>query len=964
MFRVFNCLTQEHDPGLLALAVVLCFFASCTSLIMVQRGIATSGGLNTAWLAASGLVTGTGIWATHFAAMIAYTPGYPISFDPAAAAASFAAGITLSMAGWLLAFDHERGRIALGGAVVGLGLAAAHYLDMRAIRLPGFALYDAGLVVGSLVMGLTLCMLSAWLLKRNHMARTPFAATAALGSGIIALHFTGMASITLVPDPTIVVPETALDMARLGTLVITAAVAVLGIAFAVTIHDQRMAERAAEDNERLQASLAALRQSQEHYRCSVDLNPQIPWIADAEGNILEVGPRWLAVVGSSTEAALGQGWSAVIHPDDLAPTLAAWDAALRSGEPVDIRYRLPSRDNGFRWFRARAQARRDADGTILKWYGTLEDIHEQVEAEQELRESEERYRLASRATNDAIWDWHHGSDRIDWGDAVGSQLGYPEATAGTTISWWAERVHPADLDRILASLDATVRGRSSHWTGEYRFRKADGTYADILSRGHIVRDSQGHAVRTIGAMLDISDRKGIEENLRWAANHDPLTRLPNRNLFNANLTHALEDAERDGRSVGLVVLDVDHFKMFNDTRGHSAGDALLRWIANGLSRDKPDGRTVARLGGDEFAIILPGLDDADAHEDIVRAALAGLDAPFLAAGNAFTPSVSAGVAVWPHDAPDPDELLKCADLALYAGKAQGRGVIREFKPDMRTAVHQRSAMLAIASDALRDDSIIPFYQPKIELKTGQVMGFEALLRWHDHRHGLQGPGTIAAAFDDAELSPKLTDRMIDCVLTDIRIWLDDGVPFQRIAVNGSASDFVRGDLAERLLEKLHRAALPPSCIELEVTESVFIGQIAENVERTLRTLSASGITIALDDFGTGYASLSHLKQFPVDVMKIDQSFIRKLSDHKRDEDNEAIVGALIGLAKMLGIRTVAEGVETVAQASHLMGKGCDLAQGFLFSRAIAASRVAALIGDMPLRWHKVIEDGHRTSESA
>jgi diguanylate cyclase (GGDEF)-like protein/PAS domain S-box-containing protein len=964
MYRVFNCMAQEHNSGLLALAVVLCFFASFTCLIVVQRGIAAAGRLRTAWLAASGLVTGLGIWAAHFTAMIAYTPGYPISFDPATTAASFVIVVVLSMAGWLWAFDREPGRIVLGGAVVGLGLAAAHYLNMRAIRLPGFAVYEAGFVVASLVLGVSLCALSAWLLNRNRTARIPLAGAAALGMGILVLHFTGMASVALVPDPTIVVPETAFDLTRLGTLVIAAAVAMLGTAFAVAIHDQRMAERAAEDNERLQASLAALRQSEEHYRYSVDLNPQIPWIADAAGNVLEVGPRWLAVVGLSTEAALGQGWTAALHPDDLGPTLAAWDAALLSGEPLDIRYRLPSQGDGFRWFRARAQARRDANGTIVKWYGTLEDIHEQVAAEHGLREREERYRLASRATNDAIWDWHHGTDRIDWGDAVGSQLGYPEAAAGTTVSWWAERVHPDDLDRILGSLGAAVKGKSSHWTGEYRFRRADGTYADILSRGHIVRDSQGHAVRTIGAMLDISDRKGVEENLRWAANHDPLTRLPNRNLFNANLSQALEDAERDGRSVGLVVLDVDHFKMFNDTRGHSAGDALLRWIANGLAQDLPDGRTVARLGGDEFAIILPGLDDADAHADIVRAALAGLDAPFLAAGNAFTPSVSAGVAVWPRDAPDPDELLKCADLALYAGKAQGRGAFREFKPDMRAAIHQRSVMLAIASDALRDDSIIPFYQPKIDLRTGRVMGFEALLRWHDYRRGLQGPGTIAAAFEDTELSPRLTDRMIDRVLTDIRVWLDDGVPFQRIAVNGSAADFVRGDLGERLLEKLHRAALPPSCIELEVTESVFIGQIAENVERTLRTLSDAGVTIALDDFGTGYASLSHLKQFPVDVMKIDQSFIRKLSDHKRDEDNEAIVGALIGLAKMLGIRTVAEGVETVPQARHLIGKGCDLGQGFLFSRAVASSRVAALINDMPLRWHKVIEAGHRASESA
>jgi diguanylate cyclase (GGDEF)-like protein/PAS domain S-box-containing protein len=962
MFRVFDSMAQEHDPVLLALALALCFFASCTSLIMVQRGIVTTGRLRTAWLAVSGMVTGVGIWATHFAALIAYTPEHPVSFAPGTAATSFLIAIAFSTAGWLLAFDEKRGHAVLGGAVVGIGLAVTHYLDMHTAAIFGTAVQSSGLVLASLLLGIPLCSLSAWLLKRNHKARIPVLAATAFGLGIAALHFTGVASITVIPDPAFEMPE-SVDLTRLGVLVVMAAAAMIGIAFAVAVHDQRMAERASEDNKRLEVSLAALRQSEEHYRCSVDLNPQIPWIADAAGNVIEVGPRWLTLVGMSTEAALGHGWIQALHPHDRSRTIAAWNGVVQSGQPIDIRYRLPSRGNGFRWFRARAQARRDENGAVVKWYGTLEDIHEQVEAENGLREREERYRLASRATNDAIWDWHHATDRIDWGDAVDTQLGYPEAREGTTLAWWAERVHPEDLDRVVASVEATVKGRSSHWVGEYRFRKGDGTYADILSRGHIVRDRSGNAVRTIGAMLDISERKSVEENLRWAANHDPLTQLPNRNLFNTRLSQALEDAERDGRSVALVVMDVDHFKMFNDTRGHSAGDALLRWIANGLARDLPQGRTVARLGGDEFAIILPDLNDEETYTDAVRAALAGLDAPFLASGNAFTPSVSAGVAVFPRDAVDSDELLKCADLALYAGKEEGRGVIREFKPEMRAAVHQQSAMLAIASDALRDDSIIPFYQPKIELRTGQVMGFEALLRWHDQRSGLQGPGAIAGAFDDAELAPRLTDRMIDRVLADIRVWTDSGVPFHRIAINGSPADFVRGDLADRLLDKLHRAALPPSCIELEVTESVFIGQIADNVERTLRTLCDCGITIALDDFGTGYASLSHLKQFPVDVMKIDQSFVRKLSDLKSDEDNEAIVGALIGLAKMLDITTVAEGVETIPQAKHLIRKGCNLAQGFLFSRAVAASRVPGLINDMPFRWHEVIEDGQR-SESA
>jgi EAL domain-containing protein (putative c-di-GMP-specific phosphodiesterase class I) len=263
-------------------------------------------------------------------------------------------------------------------------------------------------------------------------------------------------------------------------------------------------------------------------------------------------------------------------------------------------------------------------------------------------------------------------------------------------------------------------------------------------------------------------------------------------------------------------------------------------------------------------------------------------------------------------------------------------------------MQNRISMLALARDAIDKNWITPFYQPKVDLRTGAVAGFEALLRWHHPGKGFQSPDTIAAAFEDLTIATGLSDRMIEGVVADVRAWLDDGIPFGHVAINAAAAEFRTGDFAERLLERLEAARVPPQVIQLEVTETVFLGRGADCVERTLKTLSAAGVTIALDDFGTGYASLSHLKQFPVDLLKIDKSFVRDLC---LTPDAAAIIRAVIHLGHSLDVRIVAEGIETRAQAASLLAQGCDFGQGYLYSRAVPAADVPAILqgADGPVR---------------
>ena len=567
--------------------------------------------------------------------------------------------------------------------------------------------------------------------------------------------------------------------------------------------------------------------------------------------------------------------------------------------------------------------------------------------ESKLRESEERFSLAVRAANDGIWDWNLKTNKIYFSTRWKGMLGYKEDDITDDPDEWFTRVHQEDEKAFQSALISHIKGVSAQFECEYRIKHSNGTYLWVLSRGLVVRNAKGVPYRMAGSQSDITARKTAEERLAYDAIHDALTGLPNRLLFMDRLESHLAHAKRNPATLFAVMfIDLDRFKVVNDSLGHSVGDQLLITVAQRLKLSLRPEDTVSRLGGDEFAILLDEVKDIG---DVIRVAeriKAGLVTTTFLGGVERSPTASIGIIMYNSGYTKPSELLRDADTAMYHAKALGGNRFQLFNESMHINALELIQLEGDLKKAVSRQEWLVYYQPIVSLISGETIGVEALVRWKHPQRGIVLPDKFIHIAEETGQINAIGEYVLRTSCAQARAWRDAGRPEMWVSVNLSGRQFQDQNLVETVKQILNETGLTGDGLRLEITESVAIWDIEYTV-RILNDLFKLGVFASLDDFGTGYSSINHLKRFPFKSLKIDQSFIREITANKK---SESLTIAIIAMARSLELEVVAEGVEKEEQLAFLKDKLCNNAQGYLLDHpmpAVDLTHVLHLDGNPP-----------------
>jgi len=565
-------------------------------------------------------------------------------------------------------------------------------------------------------------------------------------------------------------------------------------------------------------------------------------------------------------------------------------------------------------------------------------------------QSEERLAKAQRLARLGNWEWDLNSGELHWSEEMYRLFGIDPGHWAPTRDTQLERVHPSDKDTVSRALVEALRNVRPY-SLDFRIVLPDGTERSVHEEAEVIFDKNRTAVRMLGATQDISDRKEVEGQIRLLAYYDGLTLLPNRRLFMEKLDLALENARRREGSLAVLFLDLDRFKQINDTLGHSAGDRLLQGVAERLrkclrssdavARGEAMNLTddVARLGGDEFIVSITNIARGEDAARVARRIQEALEQPFKLDENEVFITASIGISLFPQDGDDLESLLKNADSAMYHAKDAGRSNYQFYSKSMNAAALQKLTLENKLRRALERGEFQLYFQPQIDVRSWSIIGAEALIRWRHPDLGLVPPAEFIGLAEETGLILPIGEWVLHTACAQAKAWQDAGHAPLVMAVNISGRQFRGKNVAQTVGQAIGACALDPRRIELEITESVLMHSVDETVN-TLKTLRAMGPRIAVDDFGTGYSSLSYLRRFPIDTLKLDQSFIQ---DSVKDRGTAAIVAGVIDMAHGLGLEVIAEGVETAEQRTLLFQDGCHIMQGYLFGRPVPAPEFEQLL---------------------
>ncbi|MES9855805.1 MAG: EAL domain-containing protein [Sedimenticola sp.] len=622
-----------------------------------------------------------------------------------------------------------------------------------------------------------------------------------------------------------------------------------------------------------------------------------------------------------------------IHQDDQVVIRSGVKPMMSQPEhPCDVEFRIIRIDGNHRYLHLRGESCSNEAGEITHLIGTLQDITERKEAEQELRLAENLF----SGTTEGIMVTNTKGAILRVNAAFTRITGYSarEAIGSTPKILHSHRHDPAFYQELWSGLIT-----NGHWEGEIWNRRKSGRLIPVRQSITAIANAKGEVSQYIGIFSDITERKISEARIRHLAHYDPLTDLPNRLLFTARCEHALMHARREGHQVGILFMDLDRFKHINDSLGHPVGDALLKAVAERLTTVLREQDTVGRLGGDEFAVVADELSHPDDAALIASKLLSVLDEPIKIGVNELHISTSVGIGLFPDDAEDVPSLLKNAEAAMYRAKDLGRSNYQYYTAELTQAAFDRIQLEGQLKLALERKQLYLHYQPQYSLITDGLIGCEALVRWQHPELGNIPPSKFIPLAEETGVIQALGQWVLVTACRQMKAWQNEGLEIGRMAVNLSGAQVQRQEIVDVVKSALKETGLDPKYLELEVTES-FVMDYAEQAVSVLEELEALGINLAIDDFGTGYSSLSYLKRLPFHKLKIDQSFVR---DVPHDNHDEAIVRAVIALGNSMELQVIAEGAETKGQVDFLKKEGCHEVQGYFLNRPMPANDVAEVI---------------------
>jgi len=622
----------------------------------------------------------------------------------------------------------------------------------------------------------------------------------------------------------------------------------------------------------------------------------------------------------------------ILHPDEKKQAMAYLHGYLNgdfSGQYTS-EHRLKCKDGHYKWILCRGRVTaRDDNGRPARMFGTHVDITERKRIETELHESERRLRMAFEASRMGAWSYDFKRDKLYWSPDIFRFLGL--APFEPTVEFLMNSIHPDDRERVAVARERAISEKLPY-IAEYRVRNEHETRW-LESRAEVLYDADGNPLNMIGTVQDITERKEHEKQLQHIAHYDALTGVPNRVLLADRLSQALARAKREDGLMAVCYLDLDGFKPVNDNFGHDTGDRVLVEISRRIKDAIREDDTVARLGGDEFVVLLVGMEAPEECAGSLNRLLDAIHRPIEVRGQSIRISASIGVALYPEDDHDPDTLLRHADQAMYVAKQSGKNRYHLFDPTNDQRARSHHELLLQIRNGLAQGEFELYYQPKVELVTRRMVGAEALLRWNHPTRGLLLPEEFLRIIEDTEMEIELGDWVIGTAIDQQRRWREYGLRIE-LSINVSAYH-LQSPLFSEKLKARSDLCCPGNCsgtLQIEVLETAALEDVV-GVSAIISECKAFGMAFALDDFGTGYSSMSYLSKFDVDVLKIDQSFIRDMLEDKGDH---AIVQGIIALAKAFEMGIVAEGVETEAQYQALLQIGCEVGQGYGIARPMTA----------------------------